>query len=235
MNRIFKNWSLFANKTIIIFHLSWVIEKFLTLIALITSRIFVSTERACTTHESIGQEKVTVFAITLSHFFLFDSVFFFDVQEDVLTDLSMPLCWSSSKVIKIDVEPFVYLRMNFMVIVANFSRGLFLFKSLNFSGCTVLVSSTYIQNIWALKSFEACVNIGRKDTTNDVAQMRNVINVRKGWSDQGVLLALDWGVFVDYDRDFLVLELIELLLWNLFLLFLAFGFGFGFVLFFLIG
>jgi hypothetical protein len=86
-----------------------------------------------------------------------------------------------------------------------------------------------------LKSFKACVNIGRKDTTDDVAQMRNVINVRKGGSDQGVLLALDWGVFVDYDRDFLVLELVELLLWNLFLLFLAFRFGFGFVLLFLIG
>jgi hypothetical protein len=65
--------------------------------------------------------------------------------------------------------------------------------------------------------------------------MRNVINVRKGGSDQGVLLALDWSVFVDYDRDFLILELLELLLWNLFLWFLSFGFGFGFVLFFLIG
>ena len=97
--------------------------------------------------------------------------------------LCLMWCSSTAKMVEADVEPFVHLRMDFMVMVADFSRSLFLFESLNFSGCTILISTAHVQNIWSLKSFETCVNIGRKHTTNDVTQMRNVIDVRKGWCD----------------------------------------------------
>jgi hypothetical protein len=90
MDSVFKDRSLFADKAMIILHLSWVVEKLLALIALVASCVFISTERTCTTDKSISQKKIAIFTIALGHLLLLDFAIFLDVQKNVLTDLGMP-------------------------------------------------------------------------------------------------------------------------------------------------
>ena len=90
MDSFFKDRSFFANKAMVIFHFGWVVEKLLALIALVASCIFIPTERTCATDESISQEKITIFTVALCHLLFLDSVFFLDVQKNILADLGMP-------------------------------------------------------------------------------------------------------------------------------------------------
>ena len=232
MDSVFKDRSLFADKAMIILHLSWIVEKLLALIALIAPCVFIPTEGTCTTNKSISQEKVAIFTIALGHLLFLDSVFFLDVQENVLTYLGMPFGWSPAKIVEVDIEPFVNFCVDFMIMVANLSWGLLFFQSLNLCGCTVLISTANIQDVWSLKSLKTGVNISGKYASNDITQMRNVIDVGKGWSYKGVLLAFLWGLLVDNDGDFLGLEFLKLLFGDLFLLF-GLSFALWFVLLFL--
>lgn len=144
MNCVLQDWSRFANKAMIIFHFSWIIEKFLAFIALITSGILVSTKRTFTFDESISQEQVAFFTIALSHFLLLDFVLFFEIQKDILTNLSVPFSWSSTKMIKGNIEPFVHFRMNFMIKITNFTWSFLFFQCLYFCGCTIFVCAAYV-------------------------------------------------------------------------------------------
>ena len=98
-----------------------------------------------------------------------DFSFLLNIKENFLSDLGMPVGTGSTKVIKGDIEPLINLSMNCVVKVADLPRSLFLLNSLDFSGSSIFVSSTDIQNVVSLESQESCIDIGGKDTADDIS------------------------------------------------------------------
>lgn len=68
--------------------------------------------------------------------------------------------------------------MDSVVMVTDLLRSLFLLQSFNFSGCSILIGSTDVKHIVSLQSLEASVDISRKDTADDVAQVGHIVDVR---------------------------------------------------------
>lgn len=207
MNCLFKDWSAFTNVTVIIFHFSGIVEEFLTFITLISSCVLITAKWTRTTNKPISQKEIAFFAVALGHLFFFNSVFLLDVQKDILTNLSVPFCGCSSKVVKSNIEPLINIWVDFMIIITNFSWSLFLFQSFNFGGRAILISTTNVQDIWSLESLVSCVNIGRKDTANDITQVRYVIYIGKSRCDENILLTFLRDVFINNNWYFLVVEL----------------------------
>lgn len=165
------------------------IEKLSTLVTLITSCVVISTERACSRHESICQESLCFSIIELLNcLFICEVVILVKSVEYVLSDLGLPLGGCATELIKVAVKPVVYLLVNDMVVVTDLLGSLLFFKSLHLGGCAVLVSTADVQSIVAHKSAVASENIGTQHTPDDVTQMGYVIHIRQGTSDKHVSL-----------------------------------------------
>mmetsp|Transcript_34486 Transcript_34486/g.25579 ORF Transcript_34486/g.25579 Transcript_34486/m.25579 type:complete len:204 (+) Transcript_34486:144-755(+) len=109
--------------------------------------------------------------------------------EDILGDFSVHLGRSSSKVVKVYVKPLIYLRMNFIVEIADFLGSFPLFDGFGFSGSAVFVSPAHVESIVAPKAAESCINICRKHAPNDIPKMRHVIDVGECRCDEDVSFA----------------------------------------------
>ena len=112
--------------------------------------------------------------------------------KDVLSDLSLCWCSSSSKVIKVTVKPFVYFPVDGVVVVTDFTWGLLVSAGFCLRGCAILISSAHIDAVVANKTSETSIHISGQHTANDVTKMRHVVNIWQGTSDQDVSLALLW-------------------------------------------
>lgn len=192
MSSISYNRWFFANVADIIMELSWRVEEFTTFVALITSSLLVLAMRTCSCDKSISQKQVTNLAIALCHLFFWYSFVFVDIKEDFLSNFSMPLCTCPSEVVKANIKPFVDLFMYFIVKIADFFRSFLLLHSLYFSRSTILVSSTNVKSVDTLQFFESRKNVCWKYTTNDVTQMRYIVDIWQSWSNQNVFSSCFW-------------------------------------------
>lgn len=138
------DWSLCTDCTERIFHFNWRIKKFLTFITLVSSSIIKFTERAGSSNKSISQEHITILTITLFHGLFNYLSILINIEENLLTDFSMPLSTCSSKIVKSNIEPLINIFVNLMIVITDLLRGFLLLKSFDFSCCTILVSSTHI-------------------------------------------------------------------------------------------
>ena len=171
-NRVF-----LTNITPVIDQLSWGVEKLSTFVTLVTSCFFILTMRTLSRHKSVSEKELAIFTETLSHWLSIDHTIFFHMKENVLSDLSVPLCAGSSKMVKSNIKPFVNLRMDFKEMVTNFSWSFLLLQCFHLSCSTILISTTNIKSICPLKFFVSWVDITWKDTSDDISQMRHIVDV----------------------------------------------------------
>ena len=121
MFRCSNNWRALTNFT------SWVdqidcIDEFATSIALVSSSILIIASFFWTLskNKSISKWHLACFAILLLYFICISVTIFLTIQKDILSDLCLLTRGCSTKVIKIDIEPFIYLFMNFKEFITDF-------------------------------------------------------------------------------------------------------------------
>lgn len=139
-----------AHAASVVLHLCRTVEQLLALIALVPPSVLVRAMGTDSPNKPVCQEQVAFFAIALGHLLLFDPLLLVDVQKDLLADFTVPLSRSPAEVVKTDVEPFVHLGVDLVVIVANLTGSFLLFESFNLGGSSVLVSPTDVEHVGPL-------------------------------------------------------------------------------------
>ena len=112
-----------------------------TLVALISSCIFVGAQRALSLNETIGQEGIVCFAVRLSGFLFLQEAVLVEFCEDVLCNVCLLGGGSATENIEADVEPLVDFCVQFVVLVAQLFRCALLLDGLGLGGSAVLVGS----------------------------------------------------------------------------------------------
>jgi hypothetical protein len=118
--------------------------------------------------------------VALGHRFFENLALFLNVQEDLLSNLCMPLGASPPEVIEPNIKPFIHLRVNFVVMVANLPRSLLLLHRLHLSSRSVLVSTADVQHVRPLQFLEARVDVRRKDATDNISKVGHVVDIGQG-------------------------------------------------------
>lgn len=81
--------------------------------------------------------------------------------------------------------------MNSMVFVTNLLGGAIFFQGFSLGGGSVLVSAADVDSVVTAKTTVTSKDISTQNTSNDVAEMRDVIDVRQGAGDEDVALSLE--------------------------------------------
>lgn len=100
---------------------------------------------------------------------------------------------SSAKMIKFDIQPIVCLSVQLEIFVTDFLGSDIFLSCLDFSGCSVLVGSTDVQNLIVDAPAISCIDIGWQNATDDVTKVRNVVNIgqsRRNENFPGLLFGL---------------------------------------------
>jgi hypothetical protein len=111
------------------------------LVALISSCILVGTQRAFSLDETIGQEGVVCFAVRLDGCLFLQEAVVVEFCEDVLSNVCLLGGGSATEDVEANVEPFVDLCVQFVVLVAKLFRCALLLDSLGLGGSSVLVGA----------------------------------------------------------------------------------------------
>jgi hypothetical protein len=117
------------------------VEKMATLVALVSSCILVGAQRAFSLDEAIGQEGVVCFAVGLDGCLLLQEAVLVEFCEDVLSNVCLLGGGGATEDVEANVEPFVDLCMQFVVLVAQLFRCALLLDSLGLGGSSVLVGT----------------------------------------------------------------------------------------------
>lgn len=153
------------------------VNKLTAAIALVTFSIVEVAHRALATHETISQEALALKTVLLVNN-LFESVALcLQFFEDILGDLGLNWCAGTTEVIEITVEPIIDLLVKSVVFITDLLRGHARLLGLSLSGSAVLISTTDVNAVVACKTRISCIDISRQDTTNNVAQVGNVVDV----------------------------------------------------------
>lgn len=112
-----------------------------TLVALISSCILVAAQRALSLDETIGQEGVVCFAVRLNCCLFLQEAILVEFCEDVLSNVCLLGGGGTTEDVEANVEPFVNLCVQFVVLVAKLFRCALLFDSLGLGGSSVLVGA----------------------------------------------------------------------------------------------
>jgi hypothetical protein len=166
------------------------IQKLGTTIALITLSIREVTERAFSSNKSIGQKSFTFLAILLLNNLFIGVTILMNFIKDILSNHSLFLSWGSTKVIEVTVEPFVDFFVNLVIMVTKLFWSFLFLNSFGFSGSTVFISTTDIDSVVSHQPAVSGKDISWKDTTYDVAKMRNIIDIRESTSNEYISLSL---------------------------------------------
>jgi hypothetical protein len=112
-----------------------------TLVTLISSCILVGTQWALSLDKAIGQEGVVCFAVRLNGCLFLQEAVLVEFCEDVLGDFCLLVGGGATENVEANVEPFVDLSVQLVVLVAQlFGCALFL-DSLGLGGSSVFVGT----------------------------------------------------------------------------------------------
>lgn len=117
------------------------IKKMSTLVALVSSCILVTAQRALSLDEAIGQERVVCFAVRLHCCLFLQEAVVVELCEDVLSNLGLLGGRSAAEDVEANVEPFVDLCVKLVVLVAKLLGCALFLDSLGLGGSSVLVST----------------------------------------------------------------------------------------------
>lgn len=170
------------------------VDKLAAAIALVTLCIIEVAHWAFSSDIPVSEESVALGAIELVDNFLERVASLVDIIEDVLSNLSVFGGGGAAECVEVAVEPLVDLLVDFEVLVANLARGLALLLGLSLSRCAILVSAADVNRVMPGESGVARKHITGENATDNVAEVRHIVNVRQGTSDQNVTLAWDWAL-----------------------------------------
>jgi hypothetical protein len=128
--------------------------------------------------KSIGQKSVTPIAEQLIKTLLLNEPILIAVQKYLLDDFFMLLSGGSSKEVKIDIEVLVDLLMDLVILITNLLRRALFLQSLGFSSSSILISTADVYRVVAHQSTVSRIHIGRKYSSDQVAQMWLVVDIR---------------------------------------------------------
>lgn len=118
-----------------------------------------------------------------------------NIIKNVLSNRSLFRRGGTAELIEVTIEPLVDLSVDCIVIVTNLLAGFLLLQSFGLSSGTVFISAANVDAVVAGEASVPGVDIGGENAADDVAQVRNVVNVWKRRGNQNVALALlgdDW-------------------------------------------
>lgn len=153
------------------------VEELAASIALVTLGVREVAEVALTKHEAIGQEAITSRAILLIHYLFVSVPAGLVLAEYILSNLGLPFGSSAAEVIKVAIEPVIDALVDLMVMVADLLWCLPLFKGLSFRSSAIFVSTTDVKSIVAHETTVPSKDVCAEHATDDVAEMRDVVNV----------------------------------------------------------
>lgn len=133
------------------------------------------------------------------------------VLENFLNDFLVFLSGGSSEEIKVDFEVLINSLMNRVKLVADFLRSAFLLHGLRFSCSSILVCSAYVNRVVIRQLAEPAVNVSRQNGSNQVSQMRLVVDIGQGRCDQNIVFVVGINVL---DTAFVALQLLRFHLGN---------------------
>jgi len=116
-------------------------------VALISSCIQVSTKWTLSLDEPVCQKCSVLFTVWLHGCLFFEVTIFVQLREDILSNVGLLSRRCSSKDIESNLEPVIDLLVNFVVLVAKFFWGAFLFYRLSLSRCSVLVCTAHVKSV----------------------------------------------------------------------------------------
>ena len=173
------------------------IYKLAAAVTLVTLGIAVAAtfKRAATLDHTISQWRVACVAVLLLQLVFVGVSLLHQVVEYVLRNLCLLFCCSSAKIVEITVEPFVNLRVLRMVKVANLLTSFACLAGLGLGGCAIFIRATDVDGIMTSESRKSGIDVGREDTSDDIAKMRHIVHVWQRTRDQNIPLALHWQYF----------------------------------------
>ena len=118
MLRLTLLWRALAQLALGLFELDR-IEQLSALVALITTCVVIVTLRTDTIHVAVRQESLTGATVQLAHRVLFQILVVIELEEYVLRNIRLLRRRRTSKVIKPNLEPFIHLGMQRMVLVTQ--------------------------------------------------------------------------------------------------------------------
>lgn len=159
----------FTGMTLSVFQFSWTVKQPLAFVALISLTSFEFARRTRSNDISVSQTTITLLAETLCHLIDKHQAVVFKISEYLLGDGCVPWSACSTKIVKVYIKPLIDPIVNLKVVITCFFRGLAIFECFDLSCCSILVCSANVHHIVTIESLKACKNIGRENTTNDVA------------------------------------------------------------------
>lgn len=182
------------------------VDQLLTFVALITASVVELTRRIGTRarYVTIGQESLAGVAVQLIDALLRDQTSLVQFPEDILANFRLFLRRCSTEEIEVQLKPFVDLRVQIVVLVADLSRRALLLERFRLRRRTVLIRTADVHRIVISRSavpkrsraWDECVreaveilpseHITTEQGSNQVAQVRYVVDVRERTGDQHV-------------------------------------------------
>ena len=137
-----------------------------------------SLKRAASLDHTVRQWRVACIAILLLKLVFISVSLLKQVVEYVLRNLCLLFRRSSAKIVEITVEPFVNLCVLRMVKVANLLASFAGLAGLGLCGRAVLIRATNVDGIMSSEASKSGIDVSRKNASNDVAEMRHIVDVR---------------------------------------------------------
>ena len=162
------------------------IDQLTTLVALVAPGVRVAAVRTGPLNKPVCKELVALGAVQLVHAVLEGVARFVQGPEYILGNFGLLLSCGATKLVKADVEPLVYLRVELIVLVAYLLGAETLLYCLGFCLGAVLIGAAHIEHVITPEPGKPRVNISGEDTANNVSQVRDIVNIWQGGSYQDV-------------------------------------------------
>ncbi len=130
------------------------------MLALVASCVFVTAVRACSSDVAVCKE---AFAFRTEK--LLNGVFLYEAAvikgfEKALYDFCLLRRRCASEIVEVDAEPVVYILVDCVIVIAEFTWFLVLFKSFCLGSGSVFIGSADIQCVISAAAAETCENVG---------------------------------------------------------------------------
>ena len=137
-----------------------------------------SVVRAATFDHTIGQRGVACHTELLVDSILVRASFLVKSHEDILSDLGLFLCGSSTKNVEVAVEPLINLLVDLVVVITDLLRCLTFLACFCLCSSAILVGAANIDRVVSSEAAKSCVDVRGKNAPNNIAKMRHVVHVR---------------------------------------------------------
>lgn len=164
------------------------VQQLTTAIALITTSIVEATKGTSALDISISEETIALLAKGLLNSLLEEVAIGVEALKDGVRDGRLVGIGCAPEVIEADLEPVVDAGMQSEILCTNLGASQTLLQGFGLRGRAKLVRTTDINDLISTLATETGIHISAQNSTDNVAQVRNIVNIGQCSSDQSVLL-----------------------------------------------